>query len=66
MLCDIWALIHQGDFKPERQGDVERAMLTWAERKGEKLSEATARPKAKLLFAQVQERGWRTSSRTSS
>jgi hypothetical protein len=51
MLCDIWALIHQGDFKPERQADVERAMLIWAEKKGEKLSEPTARPKAKLLFA---------------
>ena len=51
MLCDIWALIHQGDFKPERQADVERAMLTWAERKGETLSEATARPKARLLYA---------------
>lgn len=50
MLCDIRALIHQGDFKPERQADVEKAMLTWAEGKDEKLSEATARPKARLLF----------------
>lgn len=51
MWCDVWGLIHQGDFKPEKQADVERAMLTWASRKGHTLSEAAARPKARKLFA---------------
>ena len=51
MWCDVWGLIHQGDFKPEKQADVERAMLTWASRNGHTLSEATARPKARKLFS---------------
>lgn len=50
MWCDVWALIYQGDFKPSSQADVERAMLTWAEAKGQSLAEATARPKARKLF----------------
>ena len=50
MCYELWGLIHQGDFKPASQAEVERAMLTWAEMKGHKLAEATARPKARLLF----------------
>ena len=50
MWCDIWGLIHQGDFKPESQAEVERAMLTWATEHGHQMGEATARPKARKLF----------------
>ncbi len=50
MWCDLWALIYQGDFKPASQAEVERAMLNWAESKGQNLAEATARPKARKMF----------------
>jgi len=48
--CAIWGLIHQGDFKPNSQADVERAMLHWATANGHDISESTVKPKARKLF----------------
>ena len=50
MWCDIWGLIHQGDFKPETQSDVEWAMMTWAAKQEYDLGETTARLKARKLL----------------
>lgn len=48
--CAVWGLINQGDFKPETQADVERAMLAWVEMNGHELSETAVKPKARKLL----------------
>lgn len=50
MICAIWALIYQGDLKPTRQSEVERAILDWASTNGQDLGETTARAKARVIF----------------
>ena len=48
---DICGKIYEGDLKPQRQADLEKAMLDWATNHGHELSEATARKAAKKLFS---------------
>ena len=55
MWCDIWGSIYRGDFKPQSQAEVERAMLKWATDRDHDLAEATARPKARKLFRAYRE-----------
>jgi len=47
---DICKQIYEGDLKPKRQSDLEKAMLDWATNHGHEMSEATARKVAKKLF----------------
>jgi hypothetical protein len=47
---DICGQIYEGNLKPQRQADLEKAMLDWATNHGHELSEATARKAAKKLF----------------
>jgi hypothetical protein len=48
---DICGQIYEGNLKPQRQADLEKAMLDWAINHGYDLSEATARKAAKKLFS---------------
>jgi hypothetical protein len=52
---DFWiaicGAIYEGDLKPQRQADLERAMLDWATKHGHEVSEATIRKVAKKLFS---------------
>lgn len=50
LLCAIWGLIYQGDLKPTKQAEIERAMLSWAAKRGFSLSETSAREKARKVF----------------
>jgi hypothetical protein len=47
---DICGQIYEGNLKPRRQADLEKAMLDWATNHRHELSEATARKAAKKLF----------------
>lgn len=51
---DFWIAIcgeiYEGNLKPNRQADLEKAMLNWATNHGHDMSEATARKVAKKLF----------------
>lgn len=51
---DLWAeicgQIYEGKLIPERQADIEKAMLDWATNHGHELSEAGARQRARILF----------------
>lgn len=51
MLCAIWALIYQGDFKPTEKADVSKAMLAWATARNFELGDTTAKEKAARLWA---------------
>ena len=53
----IWAQIYRGDFKPERQAQVEKMMLDWAIAKGHELSETVARERARKLWAAYGDEG---------
>lgn len=46
----IFAQLWDGKLKPTTQSDIERAMLDWAERRGEKLGETTVKKPAQKLF----------------
>jgi hypothetical protein len=47
---DICGQIYEGNLKPARQAELEKAMLDWATNHGHEMSEATARKAAKKLF----------------
>jgi hypothetical protein len=47
---EICGQIYEGNLKPQRQAELEKAMLDWATNHGHELSEATARKAAKRLF----------------
>jgi hypothetical protein len=52
---DLWIeicrqLVH-GKLKPKRQIDIERTMLAWAAKHGHEMSIASARTRARPLFA---------------
>lgn len=50
--CAITAQIYRGEFVPNRQADIEKAMMAWAAANGHDVAESTVRPKArKLLIA---------------
>lgn len=51
LMCAIFGLVHQGDFEPKNQTDVENAMLDWAMRNGHELGPTVAREKARRVFA---------------
>ena len=51
MLCAIWALIYQGDFKPKEKADISKAMLQWAAARDFELGDTTAKEKAARLWA---------------
>ena len=55
--CAIWGDINNGDFQPQRQADVERAMLGWAADNGHELSETAARTRARKLFIHYEREG---------
>jgi hypothetical protein len=54
--ADICAQLYVGDLKPEQQQDIENAMLDWAVAHDEELSEQSARDRARLLWAAIQEK----------
>jgi hypothetical protein len=51
---DFWIAIcgeiYEGNLKPKRQADLEKAMLDWAAKHGHEMSEAAARVAARKLF----------------
>ena len=51
LMCAIFGLVHQGDFEPKNQAEVEKAMLDWALRNGHELGVTVAREKARKVFA---------------
>ncbi len=53
LMCSIWQQIYEGDLRPNRQADIERAILNWANVKGHVLSESSARKKARMIWAAV-------------
>lgn len=52
--ADIASQLYSGDLKPEKQADIEAAMLAWASDNGEELGEATARRRAAKLWKLIQ------------
>ena len=52
--CAIWGQIYRGELIPKRQADVERAMLQWANLNDHEMSETSAKPRAKKLFAEFE------------
>lgn len=48
--CAISAQIHRGELMPNRQTDIEKAMMEWAAANGHDVAESTIRPKARKLF----------------
>ncbi|WP_316161350.1 MULTISPECIES: hypothetical protein [unclassified Bradyrhizobium] len=54
---DLWVEIcrqlYEGDLKPEKQADIEQAMLTWLTAKGHNANESTVRPRARKLWAAI-------------
>jgi hypothetical protein len=57
MWCAVSGLILHGHLVPERQADVEKAMLTWAAMNGHEISETAVKPKAKKLFEAYDKEG---------
>lgn len=51
LMCAIFGLVHQGDFDPKNQTDVEKAMLDWAVQNDHELGPTVAREKARKVFA---------------
>lgn len=47
---EIARQLYSGKLKPDRQSDIEKAMLEWASIQGESLSETSARTAARKLF----------------
>jgi hypothetical protein len=54
---DICVQIYEAKLIPKRQADIEKAMLDWATKHGHDLSEATVRPRAKMLFSRLKTGG---------
>ena len=54
---NIWGRIFRGEFQPQRQADIERAMLDWAIPKGHELSVTTARERARKLWTEYRSEG---------
>ena len=50
-MCAIFGLIHQGDFQPKNQAEIEKAMLDWAVRNDHELGVTLAREKARKVFS---------------
>ena len=51
LMCAIFGLIHQGDFQPKNQAEIEKAMLDWAVRNDHELGVTLAREKARKVFS---------------
>lgn len=51
LMCAIWALIYQGDFKPKRQKDIENAIKDWVIANGHDIGDTPARDKARKIWA---------------
>lgn len=59
---DLWVEICRqlyivGDLKPEKQANIEKAMLDWAVKNGHEMSEAAARSRARKLFNALKREG---------
>jgi integrase len=50
LMCAVWKRIYEGDLKPKKQAEIERAILDWAATKGYEFSSTTAREKARKIF----------------
>jgi hypothetical protein len=57
MWCAVSGLIFHGALIPERQADIENAMLTWAAVNGREISPTAVKPKARKLFEAYQNEG---------
>ncbi|MEO7187330.1 MAG: hypothetical protein ABIW58_02860 [Sphingomicrobium sp.] len=55
--CAVWGRVFRGELIPERQADVERAMLEWAMANDKELSESAVKPRARKLFAEFNSEG---------
>lgn len=51
--ASVAAQLYNGDLKPARQADIERAMHEWLAANGEDAGETAVRAKAKLLWAAI-------------
>jgi len=52
--CDLWGAVYRAEFQPQVQGDAERWMMNWAENRGHKLGESTARLRARRMFIEYE------------
>lgn len=57
LLIDMARQLYDGDLKPNKQRDIEDAMLQWASNHDHSLSESAARERARKLFRAIQEKG---------
>lgn len=55
--CAVWGQVHRGELIPKTQADLERAMLSWTENRGESVSESTVKPLARKMFAEMHSEG---------
>lgn len=55
--CSVWGQVHRGELIPKTQADLERAMLAWAEDRGESVSESTVKPLARKMFTEMNSEG---------
>jgi len=52
--ADIAAQLFVGDLKPNRQADLEKAMLEWADRNGKDMAVGSARERARRLWKLIE------------
>lgn len=53
LIIDVFAKVHWGDLKPERQSDIEDAMQRWLEDRGESAAVSTVRKRARKLWGAI-------------
>lgn len=57
LLCALFGEVFRGDFKPDRQSDVERAMLDWASANEQTPSESAVRSRARKFSTEYRREG---------
>ena len=55
--CAVWGQIFRAELIPQRQADIERAMLEWAAVKNHDVSESTIKPLARKMLAEIRSEG---------
>ena len=55
--CAVFGMIFRGELIPKTQADIQRAMLDWASNHDHSLSDSSAKPRARRMFAEYQREG---------
>lgn len=52
--CAVWGQVYHGELTPQRQADIERAMMEWIASRDEEVAESTIKPLARKMFIEMQ------------